>query len=83
MRKRQPLSIRDPKAHELAAELAARRGTNLTEATIAALESALEAMRHTRPLADRAAAIAADLAAKGKPGGRDMTQAEIDAMWQD
>lgn len=75
------LNIRDFRAAELAKALAARRGTNMTEAVIAALELALEQERRRRPLPERFAAIAAALAAKGKPGGRDLTKEEIDELW--
>ena len=34
-----------------------------------------------QPLAERLGAIADDLAALAKPGGRDMTKDEVDAMW--
>ena len=36
------LNIKDPRAHELAERLAARRGTTLTRAVTEALEEALE-----------------------------------------
>ena len=75
------LSIRDPRAAELARELAGRRGTNMTEAIVAALELALAADAARIPLAQRVAAIADELAARGKPGGRDLTPDERDAMW--
>jgi antitoxin VapB len=75
------ISIRDPRAEILARELAARRGTNMTEAIIAALETAIEADRARVPLADRVSAIVDDLRAKARPGGRDMSRDEIDAMW--
>lgn len=75
------ISIRDPRAEILARELAARRGTNMTEAIIAALETAIEADRVRVPLTDRVAAIVEDLRAKARPGGRDMSRDEIDAMW--
>ena len=76
-----PLNIRDPRAAELAKKLAVRRGTNMTEAVVAALEIALEQDRARLPLPERFAAIATALAAKGKPGGRNLTKEEIDEMW--
>lgn len=53
----------------------------MTEAIVAALERALEADRARVPLADRVADIVDDLLAKARPGGRDMSRDEIDAMW--
>lgn len=76
-----PMSIRDPRAAELAGKLARRRGTNKTEAVIAALEAALEAERRKTPLTERLAAIADRAAALSRPGGRNMSKDEIDRMW--
>lgn len=75
------LSIRDPRVRELARELASRRGANMTQAILGALEDALAADKTQVPLADRLALIATSLAAKGQPGGRDLTKDERDAMW--
>jgi RHH-type rel operon transcriptional repressor/antitoxin RelB len=41
----------------------------------------LEEVARRQPLAERLGAIANELAAIAKPGGRGMTQGEIDAMW--
>jgi antitoxin VapB len=76
-----PLNIRHPRAAELARELADRRGTTMTEAIINALESALRQDRKAGALAERFAAIARELAKTGRPGGRDLSKDEIDAMW--
>lgn len=76
-----PISIRDPKAEILAKELASRRGTNMTQAIISALEDAIAADRAKVPLAKRVAAITAELKAKTRPGGREMSREEIDSMW--
>lgn len=75
------ISIRDPKAEILAKELAARRGTNMTQAIISALEEAIAADRARVPLSRRVAAITEELKTKARPGGRDMSRDEIDAMW--
>lgn len=77
-----PLNIRDPRAAMLARDLAKRRGTTMTEAIIAALEAEIERDRERKPLAVRLSAIAEDLAAKGRPGGRRMTRDEIDELWE-
>ena len=50
------LNIRNPRAHELAKELAERRKTGITEVVIQALEHELERERATIPLAQRLAA---------------------------
>lgn len=73
------LQIRDPRAHKLARDLAAKRKVSLTEAVIDALEAELK--RTQMPLAERLAAIADTLQAKAMKGGRDMSKDEIDEMW--
>ncbi len=74
------LQIRNPRARELAEQLAEKRKVSMTEAVIDALEAEL-ARQKKAPLAERVAKIVEELHKKGKPGGRDMTKDEIDAMW--
>ncbi|MCO4053151.1 MAG: type II toxin-antitoxin system VapB family antitoxin [Bosea sp.] len=76
-----PLNIRDPRAAELARDLARRRGTTMTQAIIGALEAEIERERAAKPLAERLLAIANHLHAKARPGGRRMTRDEIDDLW--
>jgi antitoxin VapB len=76
-----PFSIRDPRARELAKELAARRGSTMTQAVIVALEGELARERAARPLRDRLAEIAAKAKAMARSGGRAMTKEDIDALW--
>ena len=76
-----PLNIRDPRAHALARELAARRGATMTEAIIAALEGELRRERERPSLPDRLADIARQLKAEAQAPGREMTKDEIDDMW--
>jgi antitoxin VapB len=76
-----PISVRDPRAAELARELAARRGGTMTEAIIAALQAELKRTRPRESLASVAQRISADLRRHAEHGGRDMTKDEIDAMW--
>ncbi|MBZ9775093.1 type II toxin-antitoxin system VapB family antitoxin [Mesorhizobium sp. CO1-1-8] len=75
------LQIRDPRARELARQLAAKRKISMTEAVIEALESELKRESGRVPLADRLAAIAEDLRAKAGQGGRPVSKDEIDDMW--
>ena len=75
------LQIRDPRAREMARRLAERRKISMTDAVIEALEAQLAADRARTPLVERLEAIATELSAKAGRGGRDMTQAEIDAIW--
>lgn len=75
------LQIRDPRAHQLARQLAEKRHLSLTEAVIEALEAQLQKESARTPLADRLAEIASQLKAKAKAGGRDMSKDEIDEMW--
>ncbi|MFM7346587.1 MAG: type II toxin-antitoxin system VapB family antitoxin [Tagaea sp.] len=76
-----PISIRDPRAGILARDLAKRRATTMTRAIIAALEAEIERERARKPLAARLGAIADELGAKARPGGRRLTRAEIDDLW--
>ncbi len=76
-----PLNIRDPRAAELARDLARRRGTTMTQAIIGALAAEIERERAAKPLAERLLAIAADLKSKAGPNGRMMTKDEIDDLW--
>ncbi|MER8573214.1 type II toxin-antitoxin system VapB family antitoxin [Mesorhizobium sp. M1409] len=75
------LRIRDPRARELALELAAKRNTSMTKAVIEALESELKWERGRAPLAERLAVIAADLRAKAGEGGQAVSKDEIGDMW--
>lgn len=76
------LQIRDPRAHELARRLAAKRKISMTEAVIEALQAELKREDAGTPLAERLAALADDLKAKADKGvGRDMSKYEIDEMW--
>lgn len=75
------LQIRDPRAHQLARQLADKRRVSLTEAVIDALEAQLEAEQSRIPLAERLKDIAARLRAKGNADGHEMTKDEIDEMW--
>ena len=75
------LQIRDPRARELAKQLAERRGVSMTEAVVGALQSELLRTPAQTPLSVRVKAIVDELAALAKPGGRDLTKDEIDDMW--
>ena len=76
-----PLNIRNPRAHALASELAARRKTGITDAVITALESELRREKEAVPLADRLLAIAERARAKAGPNRREVTEEERDEMW--
>jgi antitoxin VapB len=74
------LYIRDDRAARLARQLAARRGTTITDAVAKALESALA--REARPLRERIADIARDGARLSRPRrGRAVKKHEIDDLW--
>ena len=75
------LQIRDPRAHELARELASRRKVSMTDAVIDALEAELRREKERRPLAERVGEIADKLRSQAGPNGREMTKDEIDEMW--
>ena len=75
------LQIRDPRARELARRIAQRRQISMTEAVVEALEAEYRRVSARQSLAERLGAIADELADLAKPGGRDMTKDEIDALW--
>ncbi|WP_136617195.1 MULTISPECIES: type II toxin-antitoxin system VapB family antitoxin [Mesorhizobium] len=75
------LRIRNPRARELALQLAAKRKISMTKAVIEALESELMREKGRAPLAERLAAIAADLRTKAGAGGPVVSKDEIDGMW--
>jgi antitoxin VapB len=75
------LQVENPRALELAQELAEKRRVSLSDAVIGALEAELGRENERQSRIDRLRAIADDLWAQRKPGGRDMTKDEIDAMW--
>lgn len=76
-----PLNIRDPRARELARELAGRRKTSITAVVIDALEHELAREREAIPLASRLAKIAERAVAQTGPDARAFSEAERDAMW--
>lgn len=78
---RKQLNVRDPRAADLARTLARLRGQTMTEATIFALETAIEQERTQSPLPERLAALAKRAQAMRNPGGRDITKADLDALW--
>jgi antitoxin VapB len=53
----------------------------MTEAVVEALEAEYRRVSARQTLAERLGAIADELADLAKPGGRDMTKDEIDALW--
>ncbi|TAD90706.1 MAG: transcriptional regulator [Alphaproteobacteria bacterium] len=76
-----PFTIDDPRAVDLARDLAALRGTTITQAVIAALEAETQRERAAKPLAASLLAIADELQARSRPGGHRMTPEEIDELW--
>ena len=72
------LQIRDPRAHDLARRLAARRKVSMTEAVVQALEAEWRRETEKEPLAERIGRIAADPAARAGPGRRDPGDADAE-----
>jgi hypothetical protein len=74
------LHVRDERAARLARQLAARKGTTMTEAVVTALERALA--QEARPLPQRIADIAGDAARLGDARrSRTVKKREIDDLW--
>lgn len=78
---RKQLNLRDPRAAELARTLARLRGQTMTEATIFALEAAIEQEHRQRPLHERLADLAQRAKNMRKPGGQEVSKDELDALW--
>jgi antitoxin VapB len=76
-----PLTIRDPRAGELARELADMQGTTMTEAVIGVLKQEVERKRKELPLEVRIDAIIEKARRMAGPNGRTMTKEEIDDLW--
>ena len=74
------LTLRNPRAKNLAKELAASRHITMTQTVIEALSNELERERQKVPLAERIEALR-QTHFNGVMQGRDMTKDEIDAMW--
>lgn len=75
------LHIRNPRARELARQLAEKRKISMTKAVIEALETELVRQSRHTPLGERLAQIADDLRTKAGALGRPMDKDEIDEMW--
>jgi len=75
------LQIRDPRARELAKQIAQRRKISMTKAVVQALEAEYRRVSAQQSLAERLGAIADELMALGKQGGQDMTEDERGVMW--
>ena len=76
-----PLNIRDPRAAELAKELAALRKTTMTAAIIEALQNEIKRERDKVPLRERLAQIALTTRALAGRKGRPVPRSEVDDMW--
>ncbi|GGH16696.1 hypothetical protein GCM10007036_17600 [Alsobacter metallidurans] len=76
-----PLNIRNPRARELARELAERRRISITDAVVGALQAELARERAETPLARRLGDIGARSCAKAGPNRRDLSEEERDALW--
>ncbi|ATQ68011.1 MULTISPECIES: type II toxin-antitoxin system VapB family antitoxin [Methylosinus] len=75
------LSIRDPRAAELAKLLAAQRRSTMTEAIIVALENELKRERVKLPLPERLAGLAEKARRLAGAHRRKVTKDEIDEFW--
>ena len=77
-----PLNIRDPRAAELAKELAARRKITMTAAIIEALQNEIKRERDKVPLRERSRGRALTTRAlAGRKGRAGPARSEIDDMW--
>lgn len=75
------LQIRDPRARQMARQLARLNGGNMTDAVIDALDFRLKHIADKQPLEELAAALSHDLRQRAKTAGRDISKDEIDQLW--
>lgn len=75
------LQIRDPRARDMAKQLARLKGSSMTEAVVDALEHRLRDVGQSLSLAALAERLRHDLAAHSNANGRDLTPDAVDAMW--
>jgi antitoxin VapB len=76
-----PLNIRDPRATELARELAEQQGTTMTAVIVDLLEREVKRRRDEVPLEVRLKALAEKAQRMAGPNPREMTKEEIDDLW--
>jgi len=74
------LTIRDPRAAELARALAKARNTTMTQAVVTALENELRQGRQGEPLPARLRALGLKARAMAGAKAREMTRDEIDDL---
>ncbi len=74
-------ATRDPRAAELAKELAARRKITMTAAIIEALQNEIKRERDKVPLRERLAQLALTARALAGRNGRAVPRSQIDDMW--
>ena len=74
------LQIRDPKAREFAVKIAHAKGVSMTQAVVDTLEKEAARVTPQESFWEATKRIQAELAALGKPGGRDWTREERDDM---
>lgn len=80
-----PLNIRDPRAAQLAKELAELRGTTMTTEIVNALENEVRRERQSMPLAKRLTALGGRTVAMAGPKAKrkNLTKIERAALWGD
>lgn len=75
------LHIENPRAFELAKQIAELRNISLDDAVLESLRHGLERAERLRRTLDVVHEIQQRLRTNAGPNGRDMTKEEIDAMW--
>jgi antitoxin VapB len=75
------LTIRDKRVHDMARQLAERRGVTMTEAVSQALTRELSEIRQDMTIAERLLDIGRASVAKARPGGKTPSRQDIDDMW--
>jgi antitoxin VapB len=74
------MSIRDPRAAELARKLAQRRGTTMTQAVVQALKESLQ--RDLLPLESRFMVAITEFNKHNPNVGHSLSKDDIDRMWE-
>jgi antitoxin VapB len=76
------LTIRDPRAAELAREIAVRKGTTMTAVVIDLLERETKALESELTISQKLRLLSEKALAMAGPNRKEMTKEDIDALWE-
>jgi antitoxin VapB len=76
------LTIRDPRAAELAREIANRKGMTMTAVVINLLEREAKALESELTISQKLRLLSEQALAMAGPNRKEMTKEDIDALWE-